>query len=98
MLPALAPGDGVLALRGGVARPGQVRVFPDPRLPSRWLIKRVGAVHGAEFFDAVSDNADAVGVVDSRQFGPVPLAGSYRVVWTVRSGRPGPEHRAGSKR
>ncbi|WP_308207313.1 S26 family signal peptidase [Mycolicibacterium murale] len=98
MLPALAPGDGVLAVRCGVVRSGQVRVFPDPGLPSRWLIKRVGAVHRGGAFDAVSDNADAAGVVDSRQFGPVPVAGSYVVVWTVRSGPPGPGRRAGSMR
>ncbi|WP_197379495.1 S26 family signal peptidase [Mycolicibacterium mengxianglii] len=87
MRPGLSPGDGVLALRGGEPRPGQVRVFPDPRMPSRWLIKRVGEVCG-EMFEARSDNVAAAGVVDSRQFGPVPAAGSYRVVWTVRR-RPG---------
>lgn len=90
MLPTLAPGDGVLAVRGGAVRGDQLRVFPDPRLPSRWLIKRVGAVQGsgrAMTFEACSDNATAPGVVDSRRFGPVPAAGSYRVVWTVRSAR-----------
>ncbi|AQA06313.1 S26 family signal peptidase [Mycobacterium sp. MS1601] len=97
MQPSLAPGDGVLALRGGAARTGQVRVFPDPRVPSRWLVKRVGTVYGSgrrAAFEAVSDNARAPGVVDSRQFGPVEVAGSYRVVWTVRSGQPGPGRRA----
>ncbi|CAN5402852.1 hypothetical protein BH10ACT9_BH10ACT9_23380 [soil metagenome] len=87
MRPALSPGDGVLAVRGGTPRPGQVRVFPDPTLPSRWLVKRVGHVSGGgrtATFEARSDNADAPGVVDSRQFGPVPAAGSYLVVWTVR--------------
>lgn len=87
MLPTLAPGDGVLAVRGGAVRGDQLRVFPDPRLPSRWLIKRVGAVRGSgreATFEARSDNAGAPGVVDSRRFGPVPVAGSYRVVWTVR--------------
>jgi hypothetical protein len=88
MVPTLIPGDGVLALRGGGPRPGQLRVFPDPRVPSRWLVKRVGAVQGRgrkAVFEARSDNADARGVVDSRQFGAVPAAGSYRVVWAVRS-------------
>src|ERR687892_2182508 len=87
MRPALRPGDGVLALRGGVVRRGQVRVFPDPTLPSRWLVKRVADVRGAgrdATFEARSDNPHAPGVVDSRQFGWVPAAGSYRVVWTVR--------------
>jgi hypothetical protein len=90
MLPALRPGDGLLGLRVGGARRGQVRVFPDPTSPTRWLVKRVGAVRGSgsgTVFEARSDNADAVGVVDSRHFGWVPAAGSYRVVLTVR-GRP----------
>ncbi|HTY28695.1 MAG TPA: S26 family signal peptidase [Mycobacterium sp.] len=86
MRPTLNPGDGLLALCGGHPRPGQLRVFPDPTLPSRWLIKRVGEVSGAAF-EARSDNPDAPGVVDSRQFGWVPAAGSYRVVWTVRGAR-----------
>ena len=89
MRPALTPGDGLLALRGGRPRRGQVRVFRDPTMPARWLVKRVGGVRGAgrtATFEACSDNATAPGVVDSRQFGWVPSAESYRVVWTV-SGR-----------
>jgi hypothetical protein len=88
MRPALRPGDGLLALCGGAPRRGQLRVFPDPTLPSRWLVKRVGDVRGAgrnAKFEACSDNPQAPGVVDSRQFGWVPVAGSYRVIWTVRS-------------
>ncbi len=90
MRPSLCPGDGLLALRGGRARPGEVRVFPDPAHPTRWLVKRVGDVRGAGHsasFEACSDNPHAPGVVDSRQFGWVPAAGSYRVVWTVRERR-----------
>ncbi|CAN5379393.1 hypothetical protein BH09ACT8_BH09ACT8_06150 [soil metagenome] len=86
MRPTLSPGDGLLAVRGGGPRRGQLRVFPDPTLPSRWLIKRVGGVRGSgrgTVFEACSDNPDAPGVVDSRKFGWVPAAGSYRVVWTV---------------
>ena len=89
MLPALHPGDGILALRLGPPRRGQIRVFPDPTLPTRWLVKRVGAVHGTgrdATFEARSDNPHAQGVVDSRRFGLVSAAGSYRVVWIV-SGR-----------
>jgi hypothetical protein len=88
MQPALTPGDGLLALSGGAPRRGQIRVFPDPTLPSRWLVKRVGGVRGAgrnATFEACSDNPGASGVVDSRQFGWVTAAGSYRVLWTVRS-------------
>ena len=88
MRPALRPGDGLLALRGGAPRRGQVRVFRDPTtLSARWLVKRVGDVRGAgrgALFEACSDNPAALGVVDSRQFGWVPSAGSYRVVWTVK--------------
>ena len=87
MRPVLNPGDGLLALRGGAPRRGQIRVFPDPTLPSRWLVKRVGGVRGtgrAATFEARSDNPSAPGVVDSRQFGWVPATGSYRVLWTVK--------------
>jgi hypothetical protein len=87
MRPALNPGDGLLALRGGEPRRGQLRVFPDPTRPTRWLVKRVGDVRGAgrsATFEARSDNPLAPGVVDSRQFGWVPATGSYRVLWTVR--------------
>jgi hypothetical protein len=90
MRPTLNPGDGVLAVRGGDPRRGQLRVFPDPTLPSRWLVKRVGDVRGTgrtATFEARSDNPLAAGVVDSREFGWVPAAGSYRVVWTVRGPR-----------
>jgi phage repressor protein C with HTH and peptisase S24 domain len=83
MRPTLNPGDGLLGLRLGRARRGQVRVFPDPTRPTRWLVKRVGEVRDAAF-EAQSDNPHAPGVVDSRQFGWVPVAGSYRVVWTAR--------------
>jgi hypothetical protein len=86
MRPALKPGDGLVAWRGGTPRRGQIRVFPDPTLPSRWLVKRVGGVRGSgrdATFEACSDNPRAPGVVDSRRFGWVPAAGSYRVVWTV---------------
>jgi hypothetical protein len=88
MRPTLNPGDGLLAVGGGAPRRGQLRVFPDPTSPSRWLVKRVGDVRGrgrGATFEAVSDNPRAVGVVDSRQFGWVPTTGSYRVLWTVRA-------------
>lgn len=87
MRPALAPGDGLLGLRWGTPRPGQLRVFRDPLLSSRWLVKRVGGVRGTgrtATFEARSDNSGAPGAVDSRDFGWVPAAESYRVVCTVR--------------
>ena len=92
MRPALAPGDGVLALRGGTASRGQLRVFRDPSKSSRWLVKRVGGVYvgtSSTIFEARSDNPHARGAVDSHEFGWVPTAGSYRVVWTVSAPHPG---------
>lgn len=87
MRPALAPGDGVLAWRDGDPLCGQVRVFRDPSKSSRWLVKRVGDVYvgsASTTFEARSDNPNAPGAVDSHEFGWVPAAGSYRVMWTVR--------------
>ena len=78
MLPTLKPGDGLLGVRTRRIRRGQVRVFEHPERPGFWLVKRVGDVRG-EHFEAVSDNPDA-GAVDSRRFGDVPIAGSYRLV------------------
>ena len=83
MLPTLKSGDGLLALRGGTPRPGQIRVFPDPWSSTRWLVKRVGLVDGGTF-EALSDNPRAPGAMDSREFGWVESHGSYRVIWTVR--------------
>ena len=63
MHPALDPGDGLVALRGGEPRRGQLRLFPDPRRSTRWLVKRVGDVHGAgsgAIFEARSDNPKAI--------------------------------------
>jgi hypothetical protein len=89
MRPALGPGDGLVAVRGGDLRRGQLRVFRDPRLSTRWLVKRVGDVHrsaSGAIFEARSDNPQAPNAVDSHEFGLVPAAGSYRVVWTVSKG------------
>ena len=89
MRPTLGPGDGLLAVRGCPPREGELRVFPDPWSPSRYLVKRVGAVRRSAtglLFEARSDNAGAPGATDSREFGWVPAADSYRVVWTLRAG------------
>lgn len=85
MEPSLHAGDGVLAVRSRRARRGEIRVFEHPLRPGFWLVKRVDHVRG-DRFEAVSDNPDA-GAIDSRVFGDVPIAGSYRVVFTVRAGR-----------
>jgi signal peptidase I len=78
MLPALEPGDGLFAIRSNRIRRGEIRVFEHPRRPGFWLVKRVGHVRG-NGFEAVSDHPES-GVIDSRTFGDVPIAGSYRVV------------------
>ncbi|GJF16401.1 hypothetical protein NGTWS1803_02590 [Mycolicibacterium cyprinidarum] len=86
MRPTLLPGDGLLALRGGRPRAGELRVFPDPRSSSRYLVKRVGTVGRSAsgfVFEALSDNAEAPGVTDSREFGLVSAAESYRVLRVV---------------
>jgi hypothetical protein len=88
MRPALGPGDGLVAVRGGGLRRGQLRVFRDPRLSSRWLVKRVGDTHCSDtgvIFEARSDNPQAANAADSHEFGWVSAAGTYRVVWTVRA-------------
>jgi hypothetical protein len=90
MRPALKPGDAVVTIQGGRPRTGQVRVLRYPWIPSRWLIKRVGGVRssGGTFeFEALSDHPGAPGTVDSRDFGWVPAADSYRVLWTIRAKR-----------
>lgn len=78
MVPSLRAGDGVLAVRSHRARRGQIRCFEHPQRPGFWLIKRVGDIRGL-VFEAVSDNPGA-GAVDSRRFGFVPIAGSYRMI------------------
>lgn len=84
MRPALLPGDGLLAIRSSHLRRGQLRCFEHPARPGFWLVKRVGDVR-ADTFEARSDH-DVGGVVDSRRFGFVPVAGSYRVVLRVPGG------------
>ncbi len=81
MRPALAPGDGLVAIRSARVRRGQIRCFEHPGRPGFWLVKRVGDVRG-DHFQAVSDHGGPQSV-DSRQFGPVPVEGSYRVLLRV---------------
>lgn len=90
MRPTLEPGDGVVGVATRRVRIGELRVVEHPRRPGFWLVKRVGGLSGRGAdarFEACSDNRDAVGVVDSRQLGPLPVAGSYRVIWIRRGVR-----------
>lgn len=86
MEPTLVDGQGLVALRWGRARPGQVRVLAHPWHPGRWLVKRVTVVRGDGTMLVGSDNAGATRA-DSREFGAIPVAGSYRVVLRVSARR-----------
>jgi len=90
MRPTLEPGDGVIGVAIPRVRTGELRVVEHPQRPGLWLVKRVGAVEGRGAdcrFEAVSDNAVAVGVVDSRRLGLLRAAGSYRVIRVLRGVR-----------
>jgi len=76
MEPTLAPGQGLIAVRGLRARPGQIRCAPHPD-GSMWLVKRVASVDG-DRLTLASDNPE--NAVDSRHFGAVAVRDTYRVV------------------
>jgi nickel-type superoxide dismutase maturation protease len=72
MLPALRPGDWLLALRTRRIRPGQVVLAWHPARADFLLVKRaVRRVAGDGGWWLESDN-QAAGAVDSNRFGPVP--------------------------
>jgi hypothetical protein len=82
MTPALLPGDGLIATPHWPVRAGQIRCLPDPRDSERWLVKRVAAVDGSGAMRVLSDNR-SLPTADSRSFGPVATAGSYRVLLRI---------------
>jgi hypothetical protein len=82
MEPTLVDGQGLVAIASTVAQEGQLRCFEHPHRPGFWLVKRVSQVHGDGTMSVLSDNREAT-LADSRSFGPVPIAGSYRVVLRV---------------
>ena len=89
MRPTLEPGDR-LVLRAGHRRlvPGDLVALPDPRRPSRIVVKRVAAVESGGM-RVLGDNAGAS--TDSRLFGPVaPEQVLGRVVYRYH-----PPHRRG---
>ena len=89
MVPALEPGDAVVAVAGLAARPGQVVAVHDPRDRDRLLVKRVVAVEPGGSLVVAGDNLAAS--TDSRTFGPVaPALVAGRVMWRYR-----PRHRRG---
>jgi nickel-type superoxide dismutase maturation protease len=86
MLPALRPGDWLLAWRTTRIRPGQVVLAWHPERPGLLLVKRAAWREDSGWWLA-SDNP-AAGAVDSARFGPVPpeliagrVLGRY---WPVR--------------
>lgn len=79
MEPTLVAGQGLLGTRYGRPKPGQIRCFEHPQRPGFWLVKRVQEVTGA----TMRVSADNPRGTDSRHFGDVPVAGSYRVLLTV---------------
>ena len=95
MRPALAPGDGLVALRTRRPGVGTICILRTPGSPGTWLVKRVIAVAGewvhvdgrawhvgpGEVFVLSDDRR--VTVADSRRFGPLPLDEVYRMVLRV---------------
>lgn len=95
MSPAFQAGDRLLLLPFLQVQPGDVVAVPDPRVPSRLLIKRVAGRDG-DLVDVRGDHEAAS--TDSRHFGMVPLATvagravyryapAGRVGWVGRRGR-----------
>jgi hypothetical protein len=87
MEPTLIAGQGLVACPSRRARPGQLRCVEHPEREGFWLVKRVEEVHddtttGEPMMTVMSDNRSATRA-DSRSFGPVRVAGSYRVVLKV---------------
>ena len=74
MIPTLRPGDRLLVETWTFGRRppqvGEVVVAPDPRAPTRELVKRVAAVDDGR----ITLRGDAARSTDSRRFGSVPLA------------------------
>ena len=82
MEPALVDGQGLVAVPTRSAAVGQLRCVEHPGRPGFWLVKRVSEVHTDGTISVLSDNHE-VTMADSRSFGPVPIAGSYRVVLRI---------------
>jgi hypothetical protein len=82
MEPTLVDGQGLVAISTQTASVGQLRCVEHPDRPGFWLVKRVSEVHPDGTMTVLSDNHGAT-LADSRSFGPVPIAGSYRVIVRV---------------
>ena len=89
MLPALHPGDWLLARRTSRVRPGQIVLAWHPQCPDLLLVKRVAWREDGGWW-LTADNP-AAGGVDSAHFGPVPDEKIVAVVlaryWPIRRSR-----------
>jgi hypothetical protein len=79
MEPTLVDGQGLITVLAGRPAVGQIRCFEHPTRPGFWLVKRVEELNDDGTMTAMSDNRAST-LADSRTFGPVPIAGSYRVL------------------
>ena len=90
MMPALRPGDWLLARRTTRIRAGQVVLAGHPQRPGLLLVKRVAWREDGGWWLA-SDNA-VPGAQDSAHFGPVPAESIVAVVlvryWPLRRASP----------
>jgi hypothetical protein len=82
MEPTLVDGEGLVGVLTTSAAIGQLRCLEHPERPGFWLVKRVSAVHADGTMSVSSDNPTAP-TVDSGSFGPVPIAGTYRIVLRI---------------
>ncbi|HXQ95549.1 MAG TPA: S26 family signal peptidase [Candidatus Acidoferrales bacterium] len=83
MRPGLEPGDWLLVdprgFAGRAPRPSELVAVPDPREPSRWLVKRVAGVAPDGRLELAGD--DRGSSTDSREFGPVDPASVIGRPW-----------------
>jgi nickel-type superoxide dismutase maturation protease len=97
MQPTLAAGDWLLvdpeAYAGSPPRVGDLVLVPDPRTPSRLLVKRVAEVHDEGRELLVAGDAHEAST-DSRAFGPVSTSAVEGRPWF----RYWPLHRSGRVR
>jgi len=78
MLPTLNPGQGLIAIRSQRLRRNQLRVVEHPERPEFWIVKRLGDHIDQNRWMLLADNSSEG--EDSRHFGPVDMADSWRVV------------------
>ena len=78
MEPTLHPGQGLIAIRSRKLRRNQLRVVELPERPGFWIVKRLGDRVDQTRWMLLADNSSEG--QDSRHFGPVDMADSWRIV------------------